>query len=70
MTSPVLSNPTIPAEEAIRLMKLRAGTETDTQLGQFLGKAQSTVASWRRRGRVPEAAIVRFEQRLRSLSAK
>lgn len=70
MTSLALSNPALTADEAIRLMKLRAGIETDTQLGAFLGKAQITVATWRRRGRVPEAAIVRLEQRMRSQSAK
>ncbi len=70
MTIFMLSNPALPVDEAIRLMKLRAGVETDTDLGNFLGKAQSTVSTWRKRGRVPEAAIIRLENRMRARGAR
>jgi hypothetical protein len=50
----------------IRAMKLRSGCPTDTSLAVFLGKAQSTIAMWRRRGSVPECALVEFEIKLRS----
>jgi hypothetical protein len=42
-------------------MKRRAGVRTDQQLADFMGAAQSTVSNWRKRGEVPEAAILQFE---------
>lgn len=50
----------------IRTMKLRSGCPTDTSLAEFLGKAPSTIAQWRRRGCVPESALVELEIKLRS----
>jgi hypothetical protein len=64
MTADLLSNVRI--DDAILEMKLKAGVETDTALAEFLGKAQSTVAAWRRRGRIPQAAAIRFELKLRA----
>ena len=41
-------------------MKRRANVTTDTQLADVLGLNQSTVSTWRRRGSVPEAVLLRF----------
>lgn len=43
-------------------MKRRAQVQTDHELAEFMGAAQSTVSNWRKRERVPEAAILRFER--------
>jgi hypothetical protein len=43
-------------------MKRRASVRTDHELAGFGGWAQSTVANWRKRGAVPEAALLHFEQ--------
>lgn len=45
-------------------MKRRAGVGTDQELAHFMGSAQSTVANWRKRKRVPEAALLRYERAL------
>lgn len=42
-------------------MKRRAGVWTDQELAKFMGAAQSTVSNWRKRGRVPDKAILQFE---------
>lgn len=47
-------------ETVINKMKLSAGVETDAELAAFLHKDRSAVAQWRRRGAVPETAILRF----------
>lgn len=52
----------------LREMKARAGVKTDLALAQFMGLAQSTVANWRQRGAVPEAALLAFEERLATSS--
>jgi hypothetical protein len=44
-------------------MKRAAGLETDSELAAFLGRKQSAVSQWRKRGSVPEAAIIRFQIR-------
>lgn len=46
----------------VREMKRRAGVRTDHELATFLGAAQSTVANWKQRGAVPEAALLKFEE--------
>lgn len=46
----------------VREMKRRAGVRTDQELARFLGAAQSTVANWKQRGAVPEAALLKFEE--------
>jgi DNA-binding transcriptional regulator YiaG len=43
-------------------MKRRAGVSTDTELAKVLGTTQSNVSTWRRRGRVPQAVLLRFER--------
>lgn len=48
----------------ILAMKLRAKVETDRELAFFLGKKPATIAQWRRRGAIPENALVRFEIRI------
>lgn len=53
--------------EMIRAMKMRAGIETDTELAAFVSRSPSAVAQWRRKDTVPEAALVRFETRMRAL---
>ena len=45
-------------------MKRRAGVGTDRDLAAALGVAQSTVAHWRARGSIPEAALLRAELKL------
>lgn len=45
-------------------MKRRAGATTDHELAGFMKGAQSTVSHWRKRGAIPEAAILRFERAL------
>ena len=57
-------SPEQPVGAQIMHMKLRAGLETDSALGQFLGRTQSCVAQWRRKGRVPDAMLIRFEKLL------
>ena len=42
-------------------MKRGAKVETDCDLARFLGRTPSTIALWRKRGAVPEAALLRFE---------
>lgn len=49
----------------IREMKRWAGCEYDHELAEFLGKSRHCVATWRLRGAVPEAAVLRFERRMR-----
>lgn len=34
---------------------------TDQELAEFMGSAQSTVSNWRKRGAVPESAVLKFE---------
>lgn len=51
----------------IREMKMRVGCEFDRELATFLGKGHTAIAQWRRRGAVPEAALLRLEARLRVL---
>lgn len=48
----------------VREMKRRAGVSTDQELARFIGAAQSTVANWKQRGAVPEAALLKFESAL------
>lgn len=43
-------------------MKRRAGVRTDQQLAKYMGAAQSTVSNWRKRGTIPEAAILQYER--------
>lgn len=43
-------------------MKRLAGLSTDQELARLIGAAQSTVANWRKRGAVPEKAILTFER--------
>lgn len=43
-------------------MKRQAGVRTDRELASFMGVAQSTVAYWRSRAKVPESAILKFER--------
>lgn len=50
----------------ILAMKLRAKLETDRELAFFLDKRPATIAQWRRRGAIPENALVRFEIRMGS----
>jgi hypothetical protein len=50
------------ANAIILAMKRRAGVETDSQLAAFLAKDQSAVSHWRKRGAVPESAILRLER--------
>lgn len=45
-------------------MKRRAGVSTDVELAAALAVAQSTVSQWRKRGRIPEAAVLRAERQL------
>lgn len=51
-------------------MKRRAGVSTDSALASFMGVAQSTVAYWRSRSRVPEAAVLKFERKLEAAVAE
>lgn len=46
-------------------MKRRACVRTDQELANFLGKAQSMVANWRKRGSVPDASLLSFEHALK-----
>lgn len=48
-------------------MKRRAGVSTDSELAGVVGLGQSAVANWRRRGKIPEAALIRFETELERL---
>jgi hypothetical protein len=43
-------------------IKRRAGVGTDQDLARHLGVAQSTVAHWRARSRIPEATLLRIER--------
>lgn len=45
-------------------MKRRAHVSTDTQLAKVIGTSQSNVSTWRKRGAVPKAALLKFERRL------
>lgn len=47
-------------------MKRRAGVTTDQNLAKHLGIAQSTLSWWRRRDRIPEAAVLRAERVLQA----
>lgn len=49
-------------DSLITEMKRRAGVRTDQELARFLGTAQSTVANWRKRGSVPNAALLSFDR--------
>ena len=45
---------------AIVAMKRKARCETDAELAVFLHKHRTAVAQWRRRGMVPESALLRL----------
>lgn len=45
-------------------MKRRAGVSTDTQLATALGRNQSAVSHWRRKGAVPESVLLGFDEAL------
>lgn len=53
----------VDASSLIREMKLTARVETDGELADFLGRRPSAISQWRKRGSVPEAAIIRFRLR-------
>lgn len=53
----------------IREMKRRAGVESDQELALFLDKSRTAIAQWRRRGAVPEGAILRLEFKARTKAA-
>jgi ribosome-binding protein aMBF1 (putative translation factor) len=55
--------PEADASHVIRTMKRAARLETDSELAAFLGRKQSAISQWRKRGSVPEAAIIRFQIR-------
>lgn len=46
-----------PADEVIEGLKKAFGADTDAELGEALGIARSSVASWRARGSVPQRYI-------------
>ena len=54
------------AAEAIRAMKLASGMNTDAALASFIGRERSTIAQWRRRGAIPEAATIDFTVKVRA----
>lgn len=43
-------------------MKRRAGVSTDTELARAIGTSQSNVSTWRKRGAVPKAVLLKFER--------
>lgn len=43
-------------------MKRRAAVETDQELASYMGLAQSTVSHWRKRGRISQPTLLRFEK--------
>lgn len=48
-------------ESVLTEMKRRAGVQTDTELAQAIGTSQSNISTWRKRGAVPKAALLRFD---------
>ncbi|MCW3836004.1 hypothetical protein ACFQ1E_08130 [Sphingomonas canadensis] len=51
-------------EDIVLMMKRLAGVSTDCGLSQFMGKSQSWLATNRRRGSVPQKALLEFERRI------
>lgn len=49
-------------ESLITEMKRRARVNTDSELAEILLTTQSNVSTWRKRGSVPKAALLRFER--------
>lgn len=60
-------NRNTPVEAVILMMKRRSRANTDSDLAGFLSRKQSAVAMWRKRGFVPEPALLEFERRLEAL---
>ncbi len=51
------------AATIIRQMKRTAKVETDGDLAAALGLSPTAISNWRKRGAVPERALLRFEFR-------
>jgi len=49
-------------ESLLTEMKRRARVNTDSELAEVLSTTQSNVSTWRKRGAVPKAALLRFER--------
>lgn len=50
------------AAALIAEMKRRARVDTDTQLARILETTQSNVSTWKKRKRVPESVLLRFDR--------
>ena len=50
------------ADALITEMKRRVGADTDTDLARVLGTSQSNVSTWRKRQRVPQGVLLRFDR--------
>lgn len=50
--------------EYLHVIKQRLGLSTDAELANELGFGKSTFATWRRRGEIPDAALVRLADRV------
>ena len=50
--------------EYLSVIKLRLGLSSDAELASELGFGKSTFATWRRRGEIPDAALVRLADRV------
>lgn len=46
-------------EELVEAMKAQAGASSDAQLASILGVERSAVSQWKRRGKVPKAALLK-----------
>lgn len=51
------------ADAYIQNLKSHFGVETDDELARKIGTSKSTIASWRRRGTIPEAVYGHYFQR-------